>query len=127
MVLVNARSAQTIASEVELAVTRAERRRGLLGKEGLEASAGLMISPCWAIHTTFMRFPIDVVFLDRGGRAVRIVRDLAPWRIAIAPRAHAVVELPAGRLRTRDVRIGDTLDLGPGTTGAPGEPAAPRH
>ena len=127
MVLVNARSAQTIASDVELAVTRAERRRGLLGKEGLDASAGLMISPCWAIHTTFMRFPIDVVFLDRGGRAVRIVRDLAPWRIAIAPRAQAVVELPAGRLRTRDVRIGDELYLAPGTAGAPGEPAAPRH
>jgi uncharacterized protein len=113
MLLVNARCGETIASDVSLALTRGERRKGLLGRDGLDVSAALVLSPCWSIHTMFMRFPIDVVFVDRDGRAVRIVRELAPWRIAVAPRAHAVIELPAGCLRTRDLRVGDELYLEP--------------
>ena len=112
MVLVNARSDVTIASDVSLALTRAERNRGLLGRDSLDPSAALVISPCSSIHTMFMRFPIDVIFVDRDGRAVRIVRDLAPWRIALALRAHAVIELAAGSL-TRDLRVGDELYLAP--------------
>jgi hypothetical protein len=123
MLLVNARSEETIARDVELAVTRAERRRGLLGRDRLDLSAALVISPCWSIHTAFMRFSIDVVFVDRTGRAVRIVRELPPWRIAVAPRAHAVIELPAGCLTTHDIQIGDELRLTPGlaTDPRPGE------
>ncbi|OFW40810.1 MAG: hypothetical protein A3J29_00580 [Acidobacteria bacterium RIFCSPLOWO2_12_FULL_67_14b] len=113
MLLLNARSDRTIASDVTLALTRTERRHGLLGHDSLDLSAALVLSPCWSIHTMFMRFPIDVVFVDRDGRAVRIVRGLAPWRFAIAPRAHAVIELPAGILRARDVRVGDELYLVP--------------
>ena len=60
----------------------------------------------------FMRFPIDVIFVDGEGRAARIVRNLAPWRIAVALRAHAVIELAAGSL-TRDLRVGDELCLVP--------------
>jgi len=113
MVLVNARSHVTIASDVNLALTRAERRRGLLGRDSLDASAALVISPCWSIHTMFMRFPIDVIFVDRHGRAVRILTELAPWRIAAAAPAHAVIELAAGTLRACDVRVGDELSLVP--------------
>lgn len=113
MLLVNARSDDTIASDVTLALTRTERRHGLLGQDSLDVSAAVVLSPCWSIHTMFMRFPIDVVFVDRDGRAVRIVRELAPWRIAVAPRAHAAIELPAGSLRARDVRVGDELCLMP--------------
>jgi uncharacterized protein len=109
MCLVNARSQQTIASDVTLAVTRTERRRGLLGRDHLAPTAALVLSPCWSIHTMFMHFPIDVVFVDRGGRAVRIVQELPPWRIAIAPRAHATIELAAGSVHARDIRVGDTL------------------
>ena len=113
MLLVNARSEQTIASDVELALTRTERREGLLGQDSLDVSAALVISPCWAIHTAFMRFAIDVIFVDREGRAVRIAHELPPWRVAVAPRAHAAIELAAGSLRVRDVRIGDKLYLVP--------------
>ncbi len=113
MLLINRRSDETIASDVTLALTRAERRRGLLGQDSLGASTALVLSPCWSIHTMFMRFPIDVVFVDRDGRALRIVRELAPWRIAVAPRAHAVIEFPARSLQARDVRVGDELRLVP--------------
>jgi uncharacterized membrane protein (UPF0127 family) len=113
MLLINARSGETLATNVELAMTRAERRRGLLGRDRLSQSAALVLSPCWAIHTAFMRFAIAVVFVDSQGRAVRIVRDLAPWRIAIAPRAHAVVELAAGSLASCDLKAGDELSVVP--------------
>ena len=113
MLLVNARSDETIASEVELALTRTDRNRGLLGRTTFDLAAALVISPCWSIHTAFMKFAIDVVFVDRNGRAIRIVRNLAPWRIAVAARAHAVIELPAGSLTGRDLRIGDEIRLVP--------------
>ena len=113
MLLVNARSDETIASNVELALTRTERRQGLLGRKDFEPSAALVISPCWSIHTAFMGFPIDVIFVDPGGRVMRIVRNLPAWRIAVAPRAHAVVELPAGSLEGRDLKVGDEIRLVP--------------
>jgi uncharacterized membrane protein (UPF0127 family) len=118
MLLVNARSEATIASDVNLALTRAQRRQGLLGRDSLDLSSALVISPCWSIHTMFMRFAIDVVFVDRDGRALRMVSDLAPWRMAAARRAHAVIELPAGSLRTRDIRVGDELYLAPPVSAA---------
>jgi len=107
--LVNARTGATIAETVEIADTRATRNRGLLGRDRLEPGSALVISPCLAVHTAFMRFAIDVVFVDRDGCVVRIVRDLAPWRMAASWRAQRVIELPAGELHARDVRVGDRL------------------
>jgi uncharacterized membrane protein (UPF0127 family) len=77
----------------------------------MEPESALMLTPCAAVHTAFMRFVIDVVFLDREGRAAKIVRDMRPWRLAGAFRAHTVVELAGGRLRSGDVEIGDQLYL----------------
>src|SRR5262245_52938671 len=109
MLLINARTSMAVASVVELAVTRTDRRRGLLGRDALDLSAGIMLAPCLAVHTAFMRFPIDVVFVDREGVVRKIVRDLKPWRIAASPRAYAAVELAAGI--ERDVMPGDRLFL----------------
>jgi len=109
--LVNQRTDQALAEHVELAVTRRARRRGLLGRSGLDASSALIIAPCFSIHTMFMRFDIDAVFVDDDGRAVKVVREMAPWRIAVDPTAHAVVEMAAGSLRERTVDIGDRLYL----------------
>lgn len=111
VVLVNERTAAIVARHVELATTRAERRKGLLGRDGLNPSAAIMIAPCKAVHTWFMRFPIDVLFVDRDGRAVKIVRDLKPWRMAAATGAHAVVEFAAGSLH--DIAVGDRVVLTP--------------
>jgi uncharacterized membrane protein (UPF0127 family) len=71
------------------------------------------------VHTAFMRFAIDIVFVDRQGYAIKIVRNLGPWRIAVAPRAHAVVELAAGSLAQVDVAIGDRLFLSTDPSAAP--------
>jgi hypothetical protein len=124
MQLRNTRTEHVVASAVEVANTRATRRRGLLGRDSLDLAAALVLSPCCSIHTAFMRFPIDVAFIDRDGQVLRIVRDLAPWRIAIAPRAHAVVEFAGGCLNRRDVRVGDRLYLAPALAGGSDAPGA---
>ncbi len=111
LALVNQRTDEALANRVEVAVTRRDRRKGLLGRSGLEPASALIIAPCFSIHTMFMRFDIDVVFVDEDGRVVKVVRDMTPWRIAVDPTAHAVVELPAGSLRDRQVNVGDRLYL----------------
>ena len=118
MWLVNARTGTAIAADVEFALTRAARRCGLLNRDRLEMSSALALSPCWAIHTAFMRFPIDVLFLDGSGRAVKVVHSLPPWRAAYAAGARTVVELAAGALRSREVAVSDQLLLVGGRGGA---------
>jgi uncharacterized protein len=115
LMLVNQRTDEALAERVEVAVTRRDRRKGLLGRSGLEPATALIIAPCFSIHTMFMRFDIDAIFVADDGRAVKVVRDMTPWRIAVDPTAHAVVELAAGSLRDRQVTVGDRLYLlGPG-------------
>ena len=102
---------EALADRIEVAVTRNDRRKGLLGRDVFETSSALIIAPCFSIHTMFMRFDIDAVFVDDDGRAVKVVQGMGPWRIAVQPFAHAVVELPAGSLRERPVDVGDRLYL----------------
>ena len=64
----------------EVARTLWARMRGLIGRSGLPPGRGMLILRCNAIHTFFMRFPIDATFYDREGRVVRIVRNVRPWR-----------------------------------------------
>ena len=107
--LMNARTCEPVATSLDLAVTRRLRRRGLLGRDHLDASAALMLEPCAAVHTAFMRFHLDLVFVNRGGYTVKIVEDVPPWRIALSTRAHAVIEMAAGSLRGLDLLLGDRL------------------
>src|SRR4030095_15014425 len=101
LTLVNQRTDEALAERVEVAVTRRDRRKGLLGRSGFEPSSALIIAPCFSIHTMFMRFEIDAVFVDEDGRAVKVVPKMPPWRMALDATAHAVIELPAGSLRDR--------------------------
>lgn len=115
MRLLNARTEGVVARDVEVADTRRRRRQGLLGRDRMGADGAMVLTPCLAVHTAFMRFPIDVVFVDRHGRAVQLVHELRPWRVAASIRAHAVIELAAGRLKACGVQPGDRLYLAPGS------------
>jgi uncharacterized protein len=95
----------------ELANRPLRRMRGLMGRRGLPAGEGLLVSPAPAIHTAFMRFPIDALFLDRSLRVLAIVERLRPWRVASKRGAHAVLELAAGESARRGVQVGDRLSL----------------
>ena len=109
--LMNARTGEVVASAIEVADTRETRRKGLLGRGSMDVASALILLPCFSIHTAFMQFPIDAIFVDRDGIVVRVVRNLSPWRIAADWRAHAVIELAGGCLKGRDVRAGDRLYL----------------
>jgi uncharacterized membrane protein (UPF0127 family) len=87
------------------------RARGLLGRSGLEPGDGMLIDAAPSVHTFFMRFPIDVVFLDRDWKVVRVVHRLRPWRVAGARRAVAALELPAGAAAEAGIEEGDVLSL----------------
>ena len=93
--LVDADTGAQIVSRVTAAVDSASRRQGLLGRTGLDDEA-LVIAPCNAVHTFFMKFPIDVVFTDREGCILRIAPSVPPWRIAGSLRGFATIELAAG-------------------------------
>jgi uncharacterized membrane protein (UPF0127 family) len=95
----------------ELADRPLLRMRGLLGRRGLPAGEGLLLRPAPGIHTAFMRFPIDALFLDRNLRVLDIVAELRPWRVASERRARAVLELAAGECARRGVEVGDRLEL----------------
>ena len=109
--LVNETRAATLASQVEIAVDSRARRRGLLGRDGLERGAALAIAPCGGIHTCFMRFPIDVIFAGRDGRVRRLYTEVLPWRIAMSPFSFAALELPAGTIVRTGTRVGDRLAI----------------
>lgn len=92
-----------------LAETAFARLRGLLGRSGLSSGEGMLLRPASSVHTAFMRFAIDVVFLDRGDRVLKVAAELAPWRMAACKGARAVLELPAGEAHRRGLRPGVSL------------------
>jgi uncharacterized membrane protein (UPF0127 family) len=87
------------------------RMRGLMGSPGLPAGEGLLLHPAPAIHTAFMRFPIDALFLDRDMRVVEIVERMRPWRMASQRHARSVLELAAGESARCGVLLGDRIGL----------------
>ncbi len=87
------------------------RMRGLLGRKELPRGEGMLLRPAASVHTAFMRFPIDVVFVDRNGRVLDIARSVRPWRAVACKGAKAVVELAAGECSRRDIEVGDDLVL----------------
>ena len=87
------------------------RARGLLGRDGLDPGGGMLIDRAGSVHMFFMRFPIDVVFLDRGRRVVGVRHGLRPWRMSGARRAVAALELPPGAAAAAGIQAGDVLAL----------------
>ena len=107
--LVNERQGRVVATTVLPAFDSASRKTGLLKHQSMPTGAAMIIAPSSAIHTFFMRFPIDVAFVAKSGRVLKTVHALGPWRIAGALRAYAVIELAAGTLARTDTEPGDTL------------------
>ncbi len=88
------------------------RLRGLIGSAPLKQGEGLLIVPCSSIHTHLMSFPIDVLYVNKGGEVVGIDRDLAPWRLGRFYRGvRLVIELPAGAAEASGTQVGDRLQM----------------
>jgi hypothetical protein len=106
---VTRRDGVVVCEECLVAATPLARMRGLLGRRTLPSGQGILLRPAASIHTFFMRFSIDAVFLDDGLRVVGISDDVRPWRAAAKRGAHSVLELPAGESARRGLAVGDQL------------------
>ncbi|MCJ8009239.1 DUF192 domain-containing protein [Lederbergia wuyishanensis] len=106
------------AKEIQLpliihrADTSWKRLKGLLFYKEPIMEEGLLITPCNSIHMFFMRFAIDVVFLDQANKVVKVVSGLKPWKmIPPVSNAYATLELPTGTIANQQISIGDTISL----------------
>jgi uncharacterized membrane protein (UPF0127 family) len=100
-----------VASEADIADTSAKRRAGLLSRTGLEPGEGLWIVPCEGVHTFAMKFPIDVVYLNKSRKVLKIRDRMKKSRISFCLTAHSVLELPAGQAADTATQVGDQLEF----------------
>ena len=101
-----------LAEQSGIADSFVRRGFGLMMKKGLPESGGLIIRPCNSVVSFFMRFPIDVVFVDRESKVRHIIPDMVPWRTSSIVRGSKfVVELPAGTVEKTTTQVGDEISL----------------
>jgi uncharacterized protein len=114
--IVNLTRGNVVCDQATVADRPLGRMRGLMGRRELPPRSGMLLRPAPAIHSAFMRFAIDALFLDADLRVLRAVDELPPWRVAAQRGAHAVLELAAGERRRRGTEVGDRLALLDGPT-----------
>ena len=102
-----------LGDSIDIADTSATRKTGLLKHTGLDPGHGLWIVPCESVHMFFMKFAIDVVYIDRKHRVRKAVENLRPWRMSMCLPAHSVLELPIGTIERTGTVKGDQLELVP--------------
>jgi uncharacterized membrane protein (UPF0127 family) len=101
-----------VATDVRMADHYFSRLMGLMGKPGLPAGHGLWITPCSDIHSCFMRFEFDAIFVDKQHKVLHLVERMKPWRVSkIVRGSKAVLELPAGAVAESGTQLGDLIEL----------------
>lgn len=100
-----------IADYAEVARSGTKRSKGLLGRKGLGPGEGMWIIPCEAVHTFFMQFPIDLIYIDRKNKVRKVRPSVPAWRISGCLSAHSVLELPVGAIRNSHTEPGDILEF----------------
>jgi uncharacterized membrane protein (UPF0127 family) len=107
-----------LATSLEVADTGEKRNKGLLGRKALAPGGGLWITPCESVHTFFMKFPIDLIYLDRKQQIKKLRHAVPAWRMSACLSAHSILELPAGTIRNTQTDYGDTLEFSPASSPA---------
>lgn len=107
-------STTVVAARVRVADRFWTRLRGLIGGPALQPGEGLLIDPCDGVHTFFMGYPIDLLFLDDESRVVAALHGMKPWRVTRRYHARRVLELPGGTLAglNAEVTVGDEVAIG---------------
>ncbi len=112
MQIVNVTRGTIIAQRAQIAASSAQRMKGLLGRKGLSLDEALVLKPCSAIHTFFMQFAIDVLFLGKNMRIIKAIQNMPPNRLSpIAWASLMVVELPAGKINQTNTQVGDIIEI----------------
>jgi hypothetical protein len=110
MRLINQTKNSILADEVTVADNFFTRLNGLLGKKYLQKGKALIIRPCNTVHTFFMRFSIDVIFIDKKYKVIKIISCLKPFSFSgVCWKAILVIEFPSGTLNSSNVGLGDSL------------------
>ena len=110
--IVNLTKNTLIAQEAQIASSLGQRMKGLLGRSGLSPNEALVLRPCSAIHTFFMRFPIDVLFLGRNMRVIKTIQHIPPNRLSpLVWASQMAIELPAGKVDQTQTEVGDTVEI----------------
>src|SRR5690348_6485517 len=109
MLVRNSTRNRVLADAAEVADSAATRRKGLRGRDALHPGEALWITPCEAVHTWGMKFPIDVVYLDRKKTVRKVRKAMGAWRVSACLLAHSVLELPAGSITRTQTCVGDHL------------------
>lgn len=107
--ILNLTRGNVLCEHVEIADTPLHRMRGLLGRRSLPKGRGLLLQPAPSIHTAFIRFEFDAVFLDGRLHVTKIVERIKPWRVVSQKRAVSVLQLAAGEASSRGVQVGDQV------------------
>lgn len=113
--VINSTRGTVLATRIDVADSASKRSKGLLGRDGLGQGEGLWIVPCESVHTFFMRFAIDLVYLDRKNKVKKVRSAVPAWRLSACLTAHSIIELPAGTVGTTLTQPGDTLEFVPVT------------
>ena len=112
MKLANTTKNLFLAQDALIASTPFFRMKGLLGRKTFNDGEALVIRPCNSIHTFFMRFAIDVLFLDRQNKVIAMLNNVLPWRVSpVYWRGYSVVELPSGVIKKSETAVGDEIIL----------------
>lgn len=102
-----------LGASIEVADHGATRRKGLLGRSGLPSGEGIWIVPCESVHTFWMKFPIDLVYLDRDKKVKKVRSRVVPWRLSACLSAHSVLEFASGTIDSTQTMPGDRLEFFP--------------
>jgi len=106
----NLKTGSEMSTNVALADSMFRRMKGLLGRNELERGESLWIKPCNSVHTFFMKFPIDILFLNRKNQVVAAIKNMKPNRLTrLYPKSVSVLELPAGTIEATSTEVGDEI------------------
>ncbi|MFZ5989361.1 MAG: DUF192 domain-containing protein [Bacillota bacterium] len=112
MIVKNESRITILANNLTIADSFLKRFLGLMFKSDLPKGSGLLIKPCNSIHMFFMKFSLDVVFIDDQNNVIHQIEGIKPWKCSkIIWNSHAVLELPAGTIKETGTRIGDRLSI----------------
>jgi uncharacterized membrane protein (UPF0127 family) len=113
VIVSNPHRGTVLGEAIQVADTAVRRVKGLLGRECLEDGQGLLFKGCSSLHTLFMRFPIDIVFMDKNRKVLKVSRNVKPFKFVAAPwRAYYALELPTNAITRSETRVGDHLTFG---------------
>ena len=112
MIVTNRERGTVLGEAIEVAATAVQRVKGLLGRDCLEAGEGLLFKYASSMHTFFMQFPLDVIFMDKKGKVLKCAEGVRPFKLVASPfRAYYALELPAGAIGASHTKVGDHLEL----------------